>query len=121
MFNPSFGPFPVISALWGRARAAQLPAVARAPRAQAGCFRLEPGGAITLAPARPGRLRIAQGSAWVTLGGPYQGPLNDQGDLFLQAGETLNVPAGARLVMEPLALRGQGGAVWFDWSNCAGR
>ncbi len=121
MFNPSFGPFPVISALWGRARAAQLPSVARAPRAQAGCFRLEPGRAITLAPARPGRLRITQGSAWVTLGGPYQGPLNDQGDLFLQAGETLNVPAGARLVMEPLALRGEGGAVWFDWSNCAGR
>lgn len=118
MFNPSFGPFPVISTLWGRARAARLLPVARA---HAGCFRLEPSRAITLAPVRPGRLRIAQGHAWVTLGGPYSGPFNDQGDLFLQAGDTLDVPAGARLVMEPLVLRGEGGAVRFDWANGTGR
>lgn len=113
MFNPSFDPVPVVSSLWGRALRAQA---SHKSRVTAGCFRLEPGCAITLAPTRPGRLRIAQGSVWATLGGPYDGPLNDRGDLFLAPGETLNVPAGARLVMEPLVLRGEGGPVWFDWS-----
>lgn len=117
MFCPSFGPFPVISALWGRALFAQAPHI---PRVPAGCFRLEPGRAITLAPVRPGRLRIAQGRAWVTLGGPYQGPLNDQGDRCLESGDTLDVPARASLVMEPLVLRGEGGAVWFDWYSGTG-
>jgi Protein of unknown function (DUF2917) len=41
----------------------------------------------------------------------------ESGDHFLLPGDTLRVPAGARLVMEPLADAGDERPVHFDWSE----
>ena len=54
------------------------------------------------------------GRAWVTLGQVHEGAGNESGDLVLNAGESLVVPAGARLVMEPW--QPGAGPVRFDWS-----
>jgi hypothetical protein len=51
------------------------------------------------------------------LGGPYQGAPNKLGDRFLGPGAVLAVPAGARLVMEPIVAPGDTGPVHFDWSD----
>jgi hypothetical protein len=75
---------------------------------------LAEGVAISLRPARAGQLRVLSGRAWVTLGGPYTGHGNEQGDQFVAAGNSLGVPAGARLVIESAPdLSGQ--ALRFDW------
>lgn len=66
--------------------------------------------ALSLYPANDSRLSILSGRAWVTLNLPHV-PAG-LGDHVLQAGETLPVPAGAHLVMEPWA---SGEAVRFDW------
>lgn len=66
--------------------------------------------AISLYPVDDSELCIRSGRAWVTLNLPQvQGGL---GDIVLQAGETLRVPAGAHLVMEPWM---SGDALRFDW------
>lgn len=111
MHTSSFGWVPFASGLRGRAP------VSLQARAAAACHRVEPGHAITIEPRCAGRVSITQGRAWVTLGGPYQGPLNDLGDRFLQAGESLDVPAGAKLVMEPLGLPGDSGPVTWAWGS----
>jgi len=66
--------------------------------------------ALSLRPATDSRLSILGGRAWVTLNLPHvaQGP----GDQVLKAGDTLSVPAGAHLVMEPWV---RGEALRFDW------
>ena len=66
--------------------------------------------ALSLYPVEDSELRICSGRAWVTLNLPQvHGGL---GDLVLQAGETLRVPAGTHLVMEPWRT---GDALRFDW------
>lgn len=77
-------------------------------------WRLDVRRAMTLRPHVPSRLHITQGRAWVTLGLPHQGAGNESGDLMLTAGESLSVPAGARLVMEPWQ-PASAGPVRFDW------
>lgn len=77
-------------------------------------WRLDARRAMTLRPHVPSRLQITQGRAWVTLGTPHQGAGNESGDLMLTAGESLSVPAGARLVMEPWQ-PASAGPVRFDW------
>jgi hypothetical protein len=72
------------------------------------------GAAISLRPARAGQLRVLSGRAWVTLGGPYAGRGNELGDVFLAAGDSLAVPAGARMVIESAPDR-SGQALRFDW------
>ena len=84
-----------------------------------GAWRLHPGHAMSLHPQETSVLRIHRGPVWVTLGEP--GALSPQtsGDRFLMAGESMVVPAGARLVMEPLSARESDGPVCFDWSGAA--
>ncbi|WP_101047301.1 DUF2917 domain-containing protein [Macromonas nakdongensis] len=118
MFYPSFGLWSAASLFWARALGKPTPP---APCWPAGRWCLAPGRAVSLSATRLSRLRVVQGRAWVTLARPCAGSLDDQGDRFLAPGDTLDVPAGARLVVEPLVLRGEGGAVWFDWDSGAGR
>ena len=81
--------------------------------AQARGWRLDARRAMTLRPHVPSRLQINQGRVWVTMGQPHKGSGNESGDLVLAAGESLVVPAGARLVMEPW--QPAEGPVRFDW------
>lgn len=76
-------------------------------------WRLDARRAMSLRPQVPSRLHITQGRAWVTLGKAHDGAGNESGDLVLNAGESLMVPAGARLVMEPW--QPGAGLVRFDW------
>ncbi|MGC4395008.1 DUF2917 domain-containing protein [Hydrogenophaga sp. T2] len=66
--------------------------------------------ALSLYPADDSCLSVLSGRAWVTLNLPHVP--EGLGDHVLQAGDTLHVPAGAHLVMEPWA---SGEAVRFDW------
>lgn len=59
------------------------------------------GAAATLVPRSAMTLRIAEGQAWVTLG---KGP-GDSSDLFLCAGQSVQVAAGQSVVVEPLGGR----------------
>ncbi|KRC10089.1 hypothetical protein ASE11_22370 [Hydrogenophaga sp. Root209] len=77
-------------------------------------WRLDARRAMTLRPHVASRLHITQGRAWVTLGVPHQGAGNESGDLMLAAGESLTVPAGARLVMEPWQ-PASAAPVRFEW------
>lgn len=81
----------------------------------AGAWRLHPGHAMGLRPKETALLRIHRGRVWVTLGTPGAPSPQDSGDRFLQAGESLVVPAWARLVMEPLPPLGASDPVCFDW------
>lgn len=85
----------------------------------AGAWRLQPGHAMSLCPKQPALLRIHRGRVWVTLGAPGVASPDGAGDRFVQGGESLLVPAGARLVMEPLSTREGSGPVCFDWSDVA--
>lgn len=82
-----------------------------------GSWRLHPGHAMSLRPRRASLLRIYCGRVWVTQGGPYDLIGRESGDRFLSPGDTLRVPAGARLVMEPLAEAGDEQPVHFDWAE----
>ena len=66
--------------------------------------------AISLYPAEDSCLNITSGRAWVTLNQPHV-PAG-LGDIVLERGERLRVPAGAHLVMEPWQ---SGDALRFDW------
>lgn len=76
-----------------------------------GCWKLAAGRAVTLRPTARGDLRIAQGRVWATLDGPHA---RRAGDLFLEAGETLALRAGQRVVLEPYGAAGPCAAA-FDW------
>jgi hypothetical protein len=65
-----------------------------------GCWKLVKGQAMTLRPRQARVLQVNAGQVWVTLDGPHTGPANDWGDLFLSAGEYLNVRRGQRVVIE---------------------
>lgn len=82
-----------------------------------GSWRLHPGHAMGLRPRRDSVLRIYCGRVWVTQGGPYPVVGRESGDHFLSPGDALRVPAGARLVMEPLADAGDERPVHFDWTE----
>lgn len=82
-----------------------------------GSWRLHPGHAMGLQPRRASLLRIYCGRVWVTQGGPYAVVGRESGDHFLSPGDALRVPAGARLVMEPLAETGDERPVHFDWTE----
>ena len=79
-------------------------------------WRLDARRAMTLRPHVPSRLQITQGRAWITLGLPHEGAGNVSGDHMLAAGDSLLVPAGVRLVMEPWQPVSEG-PVRFDWST----
>lgn len=80
--------------------------------ALAGAWKLVGGRAMTLQPREPGLLRVARGGLWATGEGPHRGPLNDQGDRFLQAGEQLELRRGQRVVIEAW---NRLGPAYFSW------
>lgn len=63
-------------------------------------------------------LRVQEGCVWITLDGPHSGAPNDSGDVFLNAGSSLHVPAGRRLVIEALRTVGAD-AAHLSWSRVA--
>ena len=80
--------------------------------APAGAWKLAGGRAMSLQPREPGVLRVARGGLWATGEGPHPGPLNDQGDRFLQAGEQLQLRRGQRVVIEAW---NRMGPAYFPW------
>ena len=76
-------------------------ALARPAAGTAGTWLLPPRQAMTLQPAHDGVLRVARGELWATFDGPHPGPANGRGDRFLQAGDSLELRSGERLVIEP--------------------
>jgi hypothetical protein len=78
----------------------------------AGTWRLAPGRAMSLWPRRTSQILIVQGSAWITWSGTLSLAGLSGSDHFLQAGQMMDVPAGAHLVMEP---RHSDQGVHFDW------
>jgi hypothetical protein len=80
--------------------------------ALAGTWKLAGGRAMTLQPRESGVLLVARGGLWATGDGPHRGPLNDQGDRFLQAGEQLQLRRGQRVVIEAW---NRLGPAYFTW------
>ena len=68
-----------------------------------------PGAALSLAPKSAMTLRIAEGQAWVTLG---HGAEDRSSDVFLCGGQTLQVAAGQRVVIEAIG----GRTVQYRWA-----
>ena len=86
----------------------------------AGSWKLAAGSAVTLRDDRAAVLCITHGSVWATLDGPHAGPANNQGDLFLKAGERLSLQPGQRVVVEPWrsfapCAASASDAVYFSW------
>jgi hypothetical protein len=81
-----------------------LSSAAACLHARTGAFVLAPAQALSLSPKVGGMIRLTCGSAWITLG--------DGCDYFLEAEQSLWIPAGGRAVMESMR---QGGALKFDW------
>lgn len=77
-----------------------------------GTWKLGTGRAITLRPAEDGILRLAHGCLWATFDGPHDGPPNNLGDQFVDAGQALHLRAGQRLVIEAW---GTQQAAYFSW------
>lgn len=84
-----------------------------------GTWRLHPGHAMSLRPKQTAVLRIFCGQVWVTQGQPAGATPDSAGDRFLGPGDVLAVQAGASLVMEPMAARGDAAPVHFDWSDAS--
>jgi hypothetical protein len=79
-----------------------------------GTWRLAPRRAMSLLPRQDSQLLIVQGTAWITWEKPISHWARSDGDHFLEAGQIIDVPAGARLVMEA---RHRGEALQFDWRD----
>ena len=77
-----------------------------------GAWKLACGRAVTLRPTSDGILRVSRGCIWATLDGPHGATPDDAGDLSLQAGRSLYVQAGQRIVMESW---NASGASYFAW------
>lgn len=82
-----------------------------------GAWRLHPGHAMSLRPKKAAVLRVYCGKVWVTAGAGQAGISSDSGDWFLGPGDVLMVPAGARMVIEPMSPCGDLAPVHFDWSD----
>ena len=74
-----------------------------------GCFKLTCGSAMTLTFKAAGELRVAHGSAWVTLASAALDTSAWAGDHFLQLEQTLAIKAGQAVVLEALD-----GNLYFD-------
>lgn len=80
----------------------------------AGCWKLSHGCALTMLAGQAGELRVAHGRVWVTFADAYLDPKVRAGDYFLEAGESLALPAGSAVVMESF-VAGQASAAYFSW------
>lgn len=63
-------------------------------------------------------LLVQSGCVWATLNGPHTGAANNSGDVFLNAGARLRVPAGQRVVVEALR-SADGDAAQLHWGRVA--
>jgi hypothetical protein len=79
---------------------------------------LSAGRAMALHASHACTLQVHSGCVWVTLDGPHTGAANDSGDVFLNAGTTLRVPAGQRVVLEALHST-DGDVAQLRWSRVA--
>ena len=77
-----------------------------------GTWKLARGRAVTLRPVTDGILRIAHGRVWATVEGPHGHTPCDSGDHVLQAGRSMRVRAGQRVVIEAW---NASGASYFAW------
>jgi hypothetical protein len=77
-----------------------------------GTWRLAPRRAMSLLPRQDSQLLIVHGTAWISWEKPIGHWARSDGDHFLEAGQIVDVPAGAHLVMEA---RHSGEMVHFDW------
>lgn len=77
-----------------------------------GTWHLAPQRAMCLLPRKNSQLLIVQGCAWITWEKQIGHWARSDGDHFLKAGQIIDVPAGARLVMEA---RYPHEALHFDW------
>ena len=84
----------------------------------AGCWKLSHGCALTLLASQTGELRVAHGRVWLTFADAYLDPTVRAGDYFLEAGESMTLPAGRPLVMESFAV-GDASAAYFIWEPVA--
>ena len=98
-----------------------LPPSAPPPLMPCGGQLLPLGAAQSWSPRSAAVLHVTAGCAWVTLGGPYVGRANEPGDIVLQAGDRLSVPARARVVVEAWAATPTAGPLSFDWCEAAER
>ena len=95
-------------------QAQQSISLGQASKAAVGGWTLEAARAVAMCPRKPSVLQVTQGEVWVTLTGPHAGHGNERGDVFLQAGQTLHIPSGQRVVLESLGKPGDL-PVRFDW------
>jgi hypothetical protein len=77
-----------------------------------GTWKIGAGRAVTLQPVQDGVLRVAHGVLWATFDGPHEGSPNGLGDHFVQAGDTVRIAAGERVVVEPW---GRQQSAYFTW------
>lgn len=82
----------------------------------AGSWELKEKRAMSLFPKEDSILKIMQGRAWVTLGDGVHDRDAHYGDHVLEAGQTLMVHAGQRVVFESLDSRQ---TLYFDFRPCA--
>lgn len=85
-----------------------------------GCWKLEPGRAISLFARERGTLCIAHGRVWATVDGPHTGHGRALGDLVLGPGGRIDLAAGQGVVIEPWG-RGGDAAVYFSWESATSR
>lgn len=84
------------------------------------CWKLDAGQATTLQPRQAGVFRVAQGQVWATLNAMQHGEPEVPGDHILQAGDTLQLQPGQRLVVESWTLGGPPApTVYFSWEPVA--
>ncbi len=79
-------------------------------------WQLSKGRAMTMHARHATEIQVQSGCVWVTLDGPHGGTPKDSGDVFLNAGTCLLVPAGRRVVVEALRCA-DGDAAHFSWSR----
>jgi len=82
------------------------------------CWKLNAGRATTLQPRQAGVFRVAQGAVWATVNGMQHGETELPGDHLLQAGDSLALQAGQRLVVEPWSPAANA-PVYFSWEPVA--
>lgn len=79
---------------------------------------LPAGRAMGLKARHASELQVLSGCVWATLDGLHAGAANDSGDVFLNAGTTLRVPAGRRVVLEAMR-SADGDAAQLRWGRVA--
>lgn len=84
----------------------------------AGSWKLAHGEAVTLQARTDGILRVAHGRLWATREGPHGRTPGDSGDHILQAGRSMYVRAGERIVIEAWT---PAGVARFAWDPVAAR